>query len=104
MDDLREQLPKLLLLAGGLMQWLRAFKGFREWMYHVTAVTLCAAAYILVTPSMGNPRTDTVNLLVWFVDAMPLAIVYGGTFLVSNAAKNPALNPASNLVPLTNSK
>ena len=104
MEDLTQYLPKLLVLSGVLLQWMRAQKAVGEPWYHVTAVGLCAGAYFLTTSLTGSWQVEAVRFLVWIPDNLPL--VWGGTFVMSNAAKMATGVAASTnpLVPLTNSK
>lgn len=100
------QLPKLLIVAGVLLQWLRSFKGVAEPYYHVAAVVFSVVAYALVHPfTASGLRAEVVALVVWLPDYLPL--VWGGTFVASNAAKMAAVKinaSESVFVPLTDSK
>lgn len=111
MDDLKGYLPGLMVAAGGVLQWVRQFKRFPEWGYHVVAVTLGAAAYWLVAPM------DPSSWRAWIISCIDfltvggggLALIWGGTFIASNGAKaiaeaHPSAAANSLAVPLTNSK
>ena len=104
MDDLTQYLPKLLLISGLLLQWMRAFKGVHDAWYHVAAVVLCGVAYLLTMQLTGSTRVEIVRFLVWIPDNLPL--VWGGTFVMSNVAKTATSVSASSnpLIPMTNSK
>ncbi len=100
-------LALLLGVAGGLLQYfVRQFEALPEWVYHVLAVAICASLYVLVTPdwSAGNWRDVIIRGVVWLAERVPT--VWGGTFVVSNAAKTVASRRGSSslLVPMTNSK
>lgn len=104
---MEENLPKLLLGVGALLQYVRASGKVNDWWYGGGAVAGCVVLWVLVHGFPGN-RTDIVGLLAWMVDPTTLPVVLGGTFLVSKTANVVAMMPnmsASNpLVPVTNSK
>jgi hypothetical protein len=102
-------LALLLGVAGGVLQYaVRQFDRLPEWAYHLAAVAVCFALYVMVTPewSAGGWREIVINAVTWLAERVPT--VWGGTFMVSNAAKLvSARNPyaeRSLLVPQTNSK
>jgi hypothetical protein len=102
-------LALLLGVTGGVLQYaVRQFDNLPEWVYHVAAVGLCFVLYVVVTPewNSGEWRQVTINAVVWLAERVPT--VWGGTFMVSNAAKMVAArkagSEASLAVPLTDSK
>ena len=102
-------LALLLGVTGGVLQYaVRQFDRLPEWVYHVAAVGLCFALYVVVTPgwNQGEWRQVTINAVVWLAERVPT--VWGGTFMVSNAAKLVASrksgSESSLAVPLTDSK
>lgn len=101
-------LALLLGVTGGVLQYaVRQFDGLPEWLYHVAAVGLCFALYVIVTPewNSGEWRAVTINAVTWLAERVPT--VWGGTFMVSNAAKLVAGRTGSArslAVPLTDSK
>lgn len=92
-------LPALLAMFGGALQWLmRQWKVVHEAMYHVVAVLLAAAAYVLtvdLTKHVGW-QLQTVNALLAIGGYT--SAVWGGTFIADSAAK------VSSAVPTANSK
>lgn len=109
-DDLKHYLPGLLTAAGVILQFLmRQFQTAKDRAYYPVAFGLALGAYALVTPLVGgHVRVWFLDFTDWLVVGGGLAMVCGGTFIASGAAKaivarKPALanNP---LVPLTNSK
>ena len=109
LHDLHDYLPGLMVAAGGVLQWFRQFKMFREQYYHLIAVGLGIGAFWLVTPYTGEWRTWWLQCLDFLtIGGGGLAMIYGGTFLVSNTAKAvAAANPAAAstvAVPVTDSK
>jgi hypothetical protein len=104
---MEEHLPKLLLGAGGLLQFMRANGKINDWWYGGSAIASCVVLWALIHGVPGD-RADIVTLLAWLVDPTTLPVVLGGTFLVSKTANVVAMIPnvnASNpLVPVTNSK
>jgi len=110
-NELKAYLPGLMVAAGGMLQWFRQFSAFREQYYHLVAVALGVLAFWLVTPYTGGDWRGWWLSCIDFltVGGGGLALIYGGTFLVSNGAKAAAAaNPsaaANNIgLPLTNSK
>lgn len=98
-------LALLLGVTGGILQYaVRQFDSLPEWVYHVAAVGLTFALYILVTPDWnhGEWRGVVINAVAWLAERVPT--VWGGTFVVSNAAKALASHSSSLAIPLTNSK
>lgn len=86
MDDLSVYLPKLLPIAGMALQFaMRQFKGVNDGWYHVVAVGLTAACYLLTMELSPSWRLEIVRFLVWIPENLPL--VWGGTFLMSNMAR-----------------
>lgn len=111
MDELKEYLPGLMVAAGGTLQWLRQFKAFREEWYHAIAVALGVGAFWLVTPYAASSwRAWWISCIDFLtVGGGGLALIWGGTFIVSNGAKavaasNPEAGVNSVVLPLTNSK
>jgi len=108
-DDLKQFLPGLMMACGGVLQWARQFKAFREWQYHIIAVALASGAYWLVTPFAGDWRHYVLSGIQFLTIGGGLAVIYGGTFIASNGAKavaaaNPGSGTDSVAVPVTNSK
>lgn len=109
-DDLKHYLPGLLMAAGAILQFaMRQFQSVKDRYYYPVAILLALGAYAFVTPLVGG------HVRVWFLDFSDwltvgggLAMVCGGTFIVSGAAKKiAAAKPAlanKLLVPLTDSK
>jgi hypothetical protein len=102
-------LALLLGVAGGVLQYaVRQFDRMPEWVYHAAAVALCFALYVVVTPgwASGGWREVVINAVTWLAERVPT--VWGGTFMVSNAAKLVSARSAGSqrslAVPLTNSK
>lgn len=105
-------LALLLGVTGGILQYaVRQFDSLPEWVYHVAAVGLCFGLYVLVTPgwNAGEWRPVVINAVAWLAERVPT--IWGGTFVVSNAAKAIATARADNgktsdtfMVPVTNSK
>lgn len=108
-EDVQRYLPGLMVAAGGILQWLRQFKSFREWYYHVIAVVLGVGAFALVTPFDGPLRLWVLSCIDFLtVGGGGLAMIYGGTFIVSTTAKkvaaaSPTLGEIG-VAPVTNSK
>jgi hypothetical protein len=107
--NLDPPLALLLGVTGGVLQYaIRQFDHLPEWVYHLAAVGLCFVLYVLVTPAwnQGEWRGVVINAVTWLAERVPT--VWGGTFLVSNAAKAVAGRnggAAGNMmVPVTNSK
>jgi hypothetical protein len=103
--DYAAYLPNLLLLAGGLLQWLRAARKFTEYTYVGIAVSLTLACFFL-TADYTHPFRQVV--LDGLSGLWPnLRQVLSGTAVVSVAANLAALAGApkgSFAVPVTNSK
>jgi hypothetical protein len=101
-------LALLLAVAGGLLQYLvRQFDKMPDWAYHSFAILIGFGLYVTVTPGweQGPWRDVLVRTVVWLAERVPT--IWGGTFVVSNAAKAVAAgnNRASSLlVPVSNSK
>lgn len=100
-------LALLLGVAGGLLQYIRQFARVPDWVYHLLAVGLTFGLYVLVTPTWatGEWRDVVIRSISWLAERVPT--VWGGTFVVSNAAKYVAGRnggASSPLVPLTDSK
>lgn len=98
MDPMEFQ-PQVMGILGGLLQYLRGYKAFREWVYHVLAVAFASFGFVLFNPppDLSDWRAFTIKYLVG-VSGL-LVSVWGGTFAASGAAK-----AGANFVPVTNSK
>jgi hypothetical protein len=98
MDELQQFQPHVMGILGGLLQYLRGFKRFREYQYHLIAVGLAAFGYVLFNPAdFHDWRTFTVKALIG-VSGL-LVPLWGGTFAASNSAK-----AGVSAIPITNSK
>lgn len=108
--DEAKYLPVLMTAAGGVLQWLRQFKTFREWHYHVIAVVLGVSAYWLVNPFGPDVRIWALSCIEFLSVGGGMALIWGGTFIVSNGARAVAASSLpdavtnSVAVPVTNSK
>ena len=81
-------LALLLGVTGGILQYLmRQFQGVQERWYHLVAVVLTFGLYVLVRPdwASGEWREATIRGVVWMAERLPS--VWGGSFIVSGAAK-----------------
>lgn len=108
MDNPNHFLPGLMMAMGGALQWLRSLRVFREEYYHAVAVFLGIVAYWMTMPYNSEEwRLWWLSCVEFLTIGGGLAMIWGGTFVMSNAAKGvvalgaDAQNP---VVPLTNSK
>ena len=105
--ELIGQVGIVLATLGAGLQWFRALKSFPEWAYYLVAALFTAGGVILgMDPAAAHDwRAFVLNNWPLFVTLY--GTVLGGTKAVSSAAQGAEAaggNPASALIPITNSK
>ena len=98
-QDLAQYAPPLLLVAGGLFQWVRQYGNVPDRWTYVYAIALALGVYVLTydfTAKIGL-QLAVIHGLLWL--SGNTGTVLGGTFIASGMAK-----AGLSVVPVTNSK
>lgn len=110
MTDLTMKIPILLVIAGGLLQWIvRANRTLDDRVYAAWAVGLCSLVYAVAHVPVGTWNQEVVSFLEWLGSPGTGALfqIAGGTAVVSyvaNIATKVGANPAHVAIPVTDSK
>lgn len=104
--DVIGQVGVVLGSVGFALQWLRAQKGFPEWLYYVFVGLATVGGMALATDTVVDWKAYI--LTNWPLMVTLYGVTMGGTQGASSAAKGIAAakpgSETSQLVPLTNSK
>jgi len=104
--DYRLFLGSAMIPVGIAMQWLRAFRWFKEWMYGAIATTILVGLFYIASPEwLSDWRRTFFECLAWLPGAG--AALLSATALTSHVASKAANGGADSRsagVPVTDSK